>query len=85
MFPLLKPGDEVLLDFRAYRRRPPCPGDIVVARHPTQAGLEIIKRVAKVDADGRFHLQGDNPDPTQSSDSLVTCRHILGRATSRFG
>ena len=85
MFPLLKPGDEVLLDFRAYRQAPPYPGDIVVARHPTQAGLEIIKRVASVGEDGRFLLQGDNPDPTQSSDSLVTRSHILGRVTSRFG
>ena len=89
MVPLLHPGDEVLVDLRAYTRQRPRSGDVVVARHPYQSDLKIIKRVTDVMADGRYHLQGDNPDPEASSDSrsfgLVTFEHILGRVTSRFG
>lgn len=85
MFPLLAPGDEVLVNPHAYRQQPPQMGDIVIAQHPAQADLQIIKRVAEVMGDGRFHLKGDNPDPTQSSDSLVPPTLILGRVTSKFG
>ncbi len=85
MFPLLQPGDEVLVNPRAYQQTQPVPGDIVVAQHPAQADLQIIKRVAEVGDDGRFHLKGDNPDPTQSSDVVVPRALILGRVTSRFG
>lgn len=83
MFPLLKDGDEVLVDPRAYRQQRPRVGDIVIAQHPTQANLQIIKRVGEVMEDGRFHLKGDNPD--QSSDSIVPANLILGRVTSKFG
>ncbi len=84
MQPLLDPGDEVLVDPRAYRHQPPRIGEIVVARHPAQANLQIVKRVAEVRSDGRCQLQGDNPDPAQSSDSIVAASLILGRVTSRF-
>ena len=84
MRPLLSAGDEVLVDPLAYRRHPPCIGDIVVARHPTQAGLQIIKRIKALHADGGYQLQGDNPDPTQNSPSQVAAKLILGRVTSRF-
>ena len=85
MFPLLAAGDEVLVDTRAYQQQPPQIGEIVIAQHPAQANLQIIKRVAAVGDDGRFLLKGDNPDPTQSSDSLVPPSLILGRVTSKFG
>ncbi len=84
MQPLLNAGDEVLVDPSAYQRQPPRPGEIVVAQHPAQNDLQIIKRIKAVHSDGRFHLKGDNPDPEQSSDSLVTANLILGRVTSRF-
>jgi len=83
MFPLLAAGDEVLVDRRAYRQQRPQVGDIVVAQHPAQADLQIIKRVAEVMIDGRFHLRGDNSN--ESSDSLVPRNLILGRVTSKFG
>jgi nickel-type superoxide dismutase maturation protease len=84
MQPLLKVDDEVLVDPRAYRHRPPGVGEIVVADHPTRAGLQIIKRVKETHNDGTFLLAGDNPDPTQTSSSLVPAGLILGRVTSRF-
>ncbi|NKQ37236.1 MAG: nickel-type superoxide dismutase maturation protease [Chloroflexi bacterium] len=87
MLPLLQPGDEVLVDTHAYRQRPPAPGDLVVARHPYQTGVKLVKRVQDVDEHGRCLLTGDNP--LYSSDSRAFGRiapeNILGRVTSRFG
>ncbi len=84
MLPLLSSDDEVLVDLQAYLYRPPLIGDIVIARHPTQAGQKIIKRIKGVDEDGRFQLRGDNPDPARNSSILVPFSLILGRVTSRF-
>jgi len=84
MLPLLGADDEVLVDLRAYHRQPPRIGDIVIASHPTQAGLQVIKRIKRIHEDGLIHLQGDNPDPAQNSPSLVPARLILGRVTSLF-
>jgi nickel-type superoxide dismutase maturation protease len=86
MTPLLKPGDEVLVNPWAYWRTPPNPGDIVVARHPYLTDLRLVKRVATVLADGRCLIEGNNP--TESTDSRsfgpVTPKQILGQVTSRF-
>ena len=87
MMPLLNPGDEVLVDIRAYRRTPPLIGDIVVAWHPFQANLRLVKRVTSVLADGRCLLRGDNPAESTDSRSFgdVALQNIVGRVTSRFG
>ena len=84
MFPLLSANDEVLVDFRAYRHQPPYIGDIVIAHHPTQVGLLIIKRIKGEDKKGLYQLRGDNPDLGQNS--LIQAPHsqIIGRVTSRF-
>ena len=86
MSPLLKPGDEVLVNPRAYRRMPPNPGDIVVARHPYRIDLLLVKRVAAVLADGHCLIEGDNPSESTDSRSFgaVTPKQILGQVTSRF-
>ncbi len=84
MLPLLASDDEVLVDLQAYKRHPPLIGDIVIARHPGQAGLQVIKRIKGVDEEGRYQLLGDNPDPTLNSSVLLDFSLILGRVTSRF-
>ena len=84
MLPLLSSDDEVLVDLQAYLYRPPLIGDIVIARHPTQAGQKVIKRIERLVEDGRFQLRGDNPDPTRNSSVVVHSSLILGRVTSRF-
>jgi len=84
MLPLLAADDEVLVDLKAYRCQTPCVGDIVIARHPTMAGLQIIKRVMEVHDNNLYHLHGDNPDPDHNSPSLVPNGLILGRVTCRF-
>ncbi|MEB3267485.1 MAG: nickel-type superoxide dismutase maturation protease [Leptolyngbya sp.] len=85
MLPLLQPGEEVLVNPAAYRQVPPAAGDIVVATHPQQPTLPIIKRVLFVAGD-RCYLRGDNP--AVSTDSrrfgLVPHHAILGRVVCRF-
>ena len=86
MAPLLEPGDEILVDPRAYRRVPPRPGDIVIARHPFRTDLLLVKRVAAVRENGYCRLEGENR--SESTDSHVfgplPPERILGRVTSRF-
>ncbi len=86
MIPLLKPGEEVLVNPKAYHQSLPQVRDLVVAVHPYRPDLKIIKRVVFVSEDGSCFLQGDNL--TESSDSrsfgLVVAEKILGKVTSRF-
>lgn len=87
MFPVLREGDEVLYDPRAYRHAPPRAGDVVVARHPQRKHVQIIKRVTAVQRDGRLFLQGDNPDASTDSRDFgtVSPAQVLGKVTSIFG
>lgn len=84
MLPLLSTNDEVLVNLNAYRRQSPHIGDIVVAWHPTEPDLQIIKRIKGVDDTGRYQLLGDNPDPDRNNSIRVHFSLILGRVTSRF-
>ncbi|NEP45516.1 MAG: nickel-type superoxide dismutase maturation protease [Okeania sp. SIO2H7] len=86
MLPLLLPGDEVLVNPRAYRRRLPRSGEIVVACHPTRPALRLVKRVAAVSGDRSCVLMGDNPDWSTDSRSFgaVPIDRVLGRVTSVF-
>jgi hypothetical protein len=84
MLPLLTNEDEVLVDLQAYRYKPPLIGHIVIAHHPTQSGQRIIKRIKGMEEDGRYRLQGDNPDVTRNSCVVVPLLLILGRVTSCF-
>jgi nickel-type superoxide dismutase maturation protease len=87
MLPMLKPGEEVLVDPNAYRGSLPHIGDIIVARHPQRPELSMIKRVEAVIQDELVVLKGDNP--AESTDSRVfgpvTREYVRGRVTSRFG
>ncbi|MGB7520209.1 MAG: nickel-type superoxide dismutase maturation protease [Spirulinaceae cyanobacterium] len=86
MLPLLQPGEEILVDTRAYKNELPKLGDLVVAKHPHLANLRLIKRVSKVFEDGSCFLKGDNALASTDSRSfgLVDSQQILGRVTSRF-
>ena len=86
MFPLLKAGEEVLVDTRAYRYRFPEIGDLVVARHPHRQDLMIIKRVALVDKNGNCFLLGENKVISSDSRSFgfINIHQIIGKVTSKF-
>lgn len=82
MGPLLRSGDEVLINPRAGIRE----GDIVVAQHPFRGDVIWIKVVDHFDDKGRAHLLGTCPE--QSTDSRtqgnVSKDRILGKVTSRL-
>ncbi len=62
MAPTLQPGDQYLINIRAYRRRPPRRGDVIVFKGPS--GDLLVKRVVAVAGDavavyaGRVYLNG---------------------------
>ena len=67
MYPVLRDGDEVDVDLDAFRDRAPRAGEIVLARHPFKSETVMVKRIARIEADGRVFLIGE--DPLGSSDS----------------
>jgi nickel-type superoxide dismutase maturation protease len=87
MIPNLKPGDEVLVNPRAYRQQAPQIGDLVLARRPDREVVTMIKRVSAVYQDGRLLLLGDNPAASTDSRTFgpVSRHYIVGKVTSRFG
>ena len=85
MRPTLEPGDWLLVDPDAYRRRRPRAGDLVVAPDPRESGRLLVKRVAALDIDGRVLLAGDARDDSTDSRTFgaVEAGVILGRAWFR--
>ncbi len=86
MFPLLKEGEEVLVDTKAYHYCLPEIGDLVIAWHPYQANLRILKRVVRVDEKGNCFLMGENSLESSDSRSFgwVSLQQIIGKVTSKF-
>lgn len=85
MRPLLEPGTEVLIDPYAYRQQRPQPGDLVVAEHPRQPGLLLIKWVVYVDADGCFVRGLNMAESTDSREfGLVPWVGLVGRVVCRL-
>lgn len=86
MRPTLEPGDHVLVDPRAYRRRPPRIGDVVLARHPYRRGVEVVKRLGATLPDGRLLLAGDNPEESTDSRAFgaVPIDRLRGRVVLRL-
>ena len=82
MLPMLKNGDEVLVNEGVKIEI----GDIVIARHPHDEKIEMIKRVAGIYDKKFYSLLGDNPP--ESSDSrhfgLVEEKNIIGKVESRL-
>ncbi len=86
MSPQLRNGDVVFVDAKAYTKILPQVGDVVVALHPYQRDLQIIKRVADVADDRRVFLQSDNPSEGTDSHSfgVIPYDRLLGRVTARI-
>lgn len=86
MAPAFAPGDFLLVDRRAYRLHPPRPGDVVVAHDPRDFDRLLVKRVARVHADGALDLHGDNPEASTDSRHFgpVPPYLIEGRVVARY-
>ena len=86
MFPLLQPGNEILIDPYAYKKSPPKLNDIVVTKHPQKPEIIIVKRVTAIDGKINYFLTGDNlADSTDSRHwGSVKSQDILGKVTSHF-
>ena len=84
MLPALRPGDWVI----ARRTRRIHPGQVVLAWHPSRAGLLLVKRAARK-VDGGWWLESDNPGAPGATDSSrfgpVPEDKIVGRVLGRYG
>ncbi|KRV47154.1 signal peptidase [Wenjunlia vitaminophila] len=81
MVPTLRDGDRLLVRYSS----PVRPGDVVVARHPFQQDLIMVKRAAQR-RDGGWWLLGDNPYvPNDSREfGMVPDDLVLGRVLARY-
>ncbi len=79
MAPALSDGDEVVV--RPGAQRHVTVGDLVLAKHPYQRDVHIVKRVARITDDGRYYLLGDNPHESTDSRAFGALRpeRILGK------
>ncbi|MGB6169772.1 MAG: nickel-type superoxide dismutase maturation protease [Geitlerinemataceae cyanobacterium] len=86
MQPFLQPGDEVLVNERAYGKSHPAPGDLIICEHPHRPQLQLIKRAIVIDLDGNCFVRGDNNTASTDSRSfgMVRSKAILGKVVCRF-
>ena len=79
MWPTLRDGDT--FEAVSYSDQAINVGDVVVFKDPTHTSRICVKRVVHVKPKGLF-VQGDNPDPTASTDShnygLVPYQLLIG-------
>ena len=82
MEPALREGDWVLV---LPPRRTPRAGDVVLVRDPREHSRLLLKRVAKVKADGVV-VAGDRSDHSTDSRHFGEVPHslVLGRAALRY-
>lgn len=79
MNPLLYDGDRISVwPMPSYKI-----GDIVVATHPIQTDLTIVKRIEFIASDGRIQLRGANPEESTDSFGLIAPNKIIGRMVSK--
>lgn len=85
MLPVINPGDQLLINPRAYRFHPPIKGDLVVAVHPFRPDIRLVKQVRTVQ-NGSLYLEGTNLQESTDSRTLgsISKEKILGKVTSLF-
>ena len=82
MLPALRSGEQVIVKKSAKIKA----GDIVIAQHPYKRSVEMIKRIEKIESDGKFFLIGDNADESTDSRAFgaVSIECIKGKVISRL-
>ncbi len=66
MAPTLRDGQVVLVDMRALSGCGPAAGDVLLVSHPYRDGVELIKRVERMQDDGSCFMIGDGGESTDS-------------------
>ena len=66
MWPTLRDGESITVN--SYNGQPLNVDDILVFYDPRDETRTCIKRLKRIEPDGYF-VEGDNPDPTASTDS----------------
>ncbi len=86
MEPAYREGDYLLVDRRAYRSAMPHRFDVVVARHPANPEIEVVKRVQRVDLHRAIWIEGDNAaESTDSRDyGPLTRDALVGKVLFRY-
>ncbi len=56
----------------------------MVATHPIQTDLTIVKRIEFIAPDGRFQLRGANPDESTDNFGLISQNKIIGKMISKL-
>ena len=86
MLPVMRPGDTLLYNPRAYRERRPTVGDLVVLQHPLRPGMRIVKRISAVLPTGELEVRGENVARSDDSRHFgpVSPTTLSGRITSRL-
>lgn len=81
MEPAIGAGQVIVVNRLAFRIRTPKQGDVVVAQHPAQPNLVVVKRLVGTTGDGRYILRGDNSERSLDSRhyGAIMPRQILGR------
>lgn len=83
MAPTLLPGDRLLVDTRAFRKRLPRVGEVIVFADPEAPGRWLVKRVSRVDeASGAVEVRGDAAELSRDSRRFgpLPARLLVGRA-----
>jgi len=85
MEPTLVPGDFVIVNRWAYRRRGPVRGDLVVLRDPQKPDRFLVKRVADAASGGALFVVGDNEPLSRDSRTFgpVARDRLVGRVWRR--
>jgi nickel-type superoxide dismutase maturation protease len=80
MIPILRDGDTVYVNQRAYKHTFPEVGDIVIVRHPYQTKRQLIKRVGSINAKHQLVLMEINQQRNTDRRlfGAVPCHYIKG-------
>jgi signal peptidase I len=91
MEPAFRPGDRVLVNRLAYRKRTPRAGEVVVLRDPERRGHVLLKRVATAPgpahpAPSSVYVLGDNAAESRDSRAFgpVGRDQIIGKAWIKY-
>ena len=86
MEPAFRNGDWLIIDRAACRARSPEVGDVVVVRDPELATRWLVKRIFRVEPDGRVDVRGDNAAESRDSRAFgpVAVSAVAGRVRWRY-